>query len=68
MSKKGNIVLILALLGSVILAACQPAVVATETQVATEEVVATEPPLTDTELNVLCTPQERVVPGNEAGI
>ena len=70
MSKKVNILLIMALMAATILAACQPAVVATEAPVATEVPVVTEAPvvtevpteaplvITDTELNVLCTPQE----------
>ena len=63
MSKKVSILLILALLATTILAACQPDV--EETEVA-EVPEATEVPeaaeeelvITDTELNVLCTPQE----------
>jgi len=61
MSKKVNLLLILVLIAATVLAACQPAAVATEAPVVTEPVVvATEEPLviTDTELNVLCTPQE----------
>ena len=44
--------IVVALVAIMVLAACQP--------------VAEE--ITDTELNVLCTPQEAVVPGHEAGI
>ena len=58
MSKKVNLLLIMALIAATILAACQPAAVVTEAVVATEAPVVTEAPLTDTELNVLCTPQE----------
>src|SRR4030042_3477670 len=58
MSKKVNLLLIMALIAATILAACQPAAVVTEAVVATKAPVVTEAPLTDTELNVLCTPQE----------
>src|SRR4030042_7095973 len=58
MSKKVNLLLIMALIAATILAARQPAAVETEAIVATEAPVVTEAPLTDTELNVLCTPQE----------
>jgi iron(III) transport system substrate-binding protein len=66
-SKKLNVLMILVMLTLTLLAACSPAPteappVATEPPaVATEPpAVATEPPvITDTELNVLCTPQEQ---------
>jgi len=62
MSKKVNVLLVLALLGAVVLAACQPAAQPTESMQPTEEMTEapTEAPMviTDTELNVLCTPQE----------
>ena len=70
MSKKVNTLMIVALLAVTILAACTPAVVATEAPVVTEAPAVTEAPvateapteaplvITDTELNVLCTPQE----------
>ena len=75
MSKKVNIFLVVALMTTMILTACQApattappvatnAPVATTAPVVTEAPVATEAPtvaapvITDTELNVLCTPQE----------
>jgi iron(III) transport system substrate-binding protein len=71
MSKKVNVLLVMAVLGATILAACQPAPVATvappvatQAPMDTAAPVATEVPtetpfvITDTELNVLCTPQE----------
>jgi len=62
MSKKLGILLIVVMVAGSLLAACQPAAVATEAP-AKPEVAATEPEaapvdITDTELNVLCTPQE----------
>jgi iron(III) transport system substrate-binding protein len=76
MSKKISFLLAMALAAATVLAACQPAVVATEPPVVTEAPVVTAAPvvteapvatevpaptelvITDTELNVLCTPQE----------
>ncbi len=54
MSKKIGSLLVLVMLASLLLAACQPAAVATESPPASEATME----ITDTELNVLCTPQE----------
>lgn len=54
MSKKIGSLLVLVMLASLLLAACQPAAVATEAPPASEATME----ITDTELNVLCTPQE----------
>ena len=63
MSKKLGIFLTLAMVVILVLTACQPAAVPTEAP-AEPEAAATEPEaapveITDTELNVLCTPQEQ---------
>ena len=74
MLKKANILLALALLAAMVLAACAPAPATTPAPVVTQPPVATQAPtevptvaptaaptemvITDTELNVLCTPQE----------
>ncbi len=72
MSKRISIAFVMVLLAVFVLSACGPkpvetqapvvteAPVATEAPVVTDEPVATEAPvvITDTELNVLCTPQE----------
>jgi iron(III) transport system substrate-binding protein len=60
MSKKVNLVLIMALVAAILLAACQSAAVTTEAPATTQAPSVTEAPpvITDTELNVLCTPQE----------
>ncbi len=63
MSKKFGIFMTLAMVIVLVLTACQPAAVPTEAP-AEPEAAATEPEaapveITDTELNVLCTPQEQ---------
>jgi iron(III) transport system substrate-binding protein len=58
MSKKFNLLLVLVLLAVSILTACQEAVETTEAPEVVVEATEEEMVITDTELNVLCTPQE----------
>jgi iron(III) transport system substrate-binding protein len=61
MAKKANLFLVMAVIAALFMASCQPATVATEAPVVTEPVVVSteaQSEITDTELNVLCTPQE----------